>query len=380
MNKHNLNLLSFAAKGHVSTAFVEPYLQVSTTRDIPTQRFDAEHLSISSYIQAPGTFRLPLRIDLTVKMNAPGLYVLLGKGHVNFGTLWSDNRRMDDIVSPARKIVFFDNKVDMDMLTDLSILYDLHEMQVLVNGQERYYSKKERYMKSPLFREQNSSEGEGFTLKIACDKLNQLCIQSVAVTEYNDTCDILHTDAALPKPVIRNEAIAEGEKPTFESCISRLPTPIQNEILAMDAYLKSIKLFQFKRQLEKNGNKITYVASDFGFSYAIYLSNELFGHSLQWYMITNGKPETWHRKDNRMEDTLSYLQAIDPDFAGHMFSNLDDCVGCYPHCLAKTRYTYDGKTKMACHGKLKFTMHVSGFADVRRFIDAIAQVVQNSPN
>ena len=379
MIKHHLDLAGFLQKGHVQAEYKEPLLQVSTGRELPTQRFDAEHLSIQSYIQAPGTYRLPLRIDLTVKMDAPGMYVLLGKGHINFGTMWSDNRRIDDIVSPARKTILFDNRIEKNTFTDISLLYDMKEMQVLINGQERYYSQKERYMKSPLFKEINSPDGEGFELKIACDKLVQLCIQSVTVTEYEDSCRIVHTGAELPPPITRNEAVQAGEKPAFESCISRLPVPIQQEILAMDAFLKSLKMFKFKRQLEKNGNKITYVAPDFGFSYAIYLSNELFSHSLQWYLITNGKPETWHRKDNRMEDTLNDLGETDSTFARRMFMNLDDCVGCYSHCLAKTRYAYEGKAKLACHGKLKFNMNVSGFHDARRFIDAIASVVQGTP-
>jgi len=133
---------------------------------------------------------------------------------------------------------------------------------------------------------------------------------------------------------------------------------------------------KFKRQIEKNGNKITYVASDFGFSYAIYLSNDIFDHSLQWYIITNGKPESWHRKADMMEETLNRLIHISPDFAERMFFNLDDCVGCYKNCLAKTPYHLIDKHKTVCHGKLKFKMNASGFEDVRTFIDEINYLVQ----
>jgi hypothetical protein len=138
-----------------------------------------------------------------------------------------------------------------------------------------------------------------------------------------------------------------------------------------------LKALKFKRQIEKNGNKIAYVASDFGFSYAIYLSNDIFDHSLQWYLITSGKPETWHRKADRMEETLSRLADTSPDFAERMFSNLDDCTGCYANCLARTKYQYRGKSKAVCHGKLKFKMSPSGFEDVRTMVDAINQLVQH---
>lgn len=373
MIKHNIDLTGFLSKGQVACEYRDDMLYMTTNRAIPTQRFDAEHLSINSYIYLPGKYKLPLRIDITAKIDAPGLYILLGEGHVNFGTLWSDNRRMDDIAAPSRKNIFYHNHMPMDEFTDLSLSYDFKEMQILIGGEERYYSKKERYMKSPALREMNR---EGFELKIACDKLVNLCIKSVSITEYDDSCGIFHPGTELPGAVTKNAAVAPGEKPTFEKCISLLPVHIRNEIVKTDEYLRSLKTLKFKRLLEKNGNKITYVASDYGFSYAIYLSNDIFDHSLQWYIITNGKPETWHRKANRMEETLNRLAHTSPDFAERMFSNLDDCVGCYRNCLAKTPYQFHDRRRTACHGKLKFKMGASGFADVRAFVEEINRLVR----
>lgn len=296
----------------------------------------------------------------------------MGKGHINFGTLWSDNRRIDDIATPARKTIHYHNHIDMNESTCISLLYDLKEMQIMIDGEERYYSKKERYMKSPVFNEMNE---EGFELKIACDKLANLCIKSVSITEYNDTCGIFHAGVKLPVAITKNEVIAPGEKPVFEKCISLLPAYIQSEVVKTDEYLKSLK---FRRQVEKNGNKITYVASKYWLSYAIYLSNDVFDHSLQWYIITNGKPETWHRKADMMEETLNRLDNISPDFTERMFYNLDDCVGCYENCLAKTEYRLREKHKMVCHGKLKFRMSASGFEDVRAFIEEIKHLMQET--
>ncbi len=272
-----------------------------------------------------------------------------------------------------RKTMNFHNHIDMNEFTNISLLFDLKEMQIIINGEERYYSKRERYMKSPAFSELNE---EGLELKIACDKLVNLGIKSVTITEYGDTCGIFHSGTELPAAITKNEVIAPGEKPSFEKCMSLLPAHIQNEIVKTDVYLKSLKLLKFKRQLEKNGNKITYTSSDYGFSYTIYLSNDIFDHSLQWYIITNGKPETWHRKADMMEETLNRLADTSPDFAERMFFNLDDCVGCCRNCLAKTRYQLYDKYKMVCHGKLKFRMSVSGFEDVRVFIEEINHLVQ----
>ena len=372
MKKHNIDLASFLPRGQAACECRDNMLYMTTNRAIPTQRFDREHLSINSYICLPDKYRLPLRIDMEAKIDAPGFYLLLGKGHINFGTLWTDNRRMDDIAAPARKILFYHNHMDMDEFTDISILYDLKEMQIMIGGDERYYSKTERYMKSPAFREMNQ---DGSELKIACDKLVNLCIKSISVTEYDDTCGILHSGKELPAAITKNEAAQAGEKPTFERCISLLPAHIQSEIVKTDGYLKSLKPLKFKRQIEKNGNKITYVASDDGFSYAIYLSNDIFDHSLQWYLITNGRPETWHRKADRMEDTLNSLARTSPELAKRMFFNLDDCVGCYKDCLARTRYRFNDKRKASCHGKLKFKMSASGFEDVRAFVGEINRLV-----
>lgn len=192
----------------------------------------------------------------------------------------------------------------MNEFTEISVLYDLKEMQILIDGEERYYSNNERYMKSRAFSEMNQ---DGCELKIACDKLVNLCIKSVTVTEYDETCGISHSGMELLIAPAKNMAIAPGEKPTFEKCISLLPEYFQSEIVKNDEYLRALKPLKFKRQIEKNGNKITYVASDYGVSYAIYLSNDLFDHSLQWYLFTQGKPETWHRKADMMEETLSRL-------------------------------------------------------------------------
>jgi hypothetical protein len=374
MKTHEIDLSKFLCKGHVSCECRDGVLHMTTLRSIPTQRFDAEHLSIGSYIYLPEKYRLPLRIDITAKIDAPGLYVMLGKGHVNFGTMWQDNRRIDDIYMPTRKITNFHNHVELNTYTSISLLYGLKEMQILVNGEERFYSSRERYSKPAALQEMKE---EGLALKIACDKLVNLCISSLCITEYDESLEVLRTSEELPAALTKNEAVPYGEKPVLETCISRLPKQIQNEIMNLDGYLTGQKAIKFKRQIEKNGNKITYVASDHGFSYAIYLSNDYFDHSLQWYLITSGKPETWHRKADQMEETLSKLEQDDPHFAKHMYGNLEDCVGCYQTCLARTRYRFHEQEKTTCHGKLKFKADTSGFEDVRCFFAAISQVVKS---
>lgn len=366
MKKHDISLDSFLTKGHVVTEIEDGILHVTTTQRL-SARFDKENLPLNHYVYLPDTYKLPLHIDLTVKIDSPGLYLLLGNGHLNFGTPWSDNRRIGDIIEPDTKPRFFHNHIPMDKYVDISVIYDFKAMQIIVDVEERFYSKKERYMKSKLLNESNDT---GFAFKLACTKRTNLIIKALSITEYDEAAEIVRTDAELPRPLTGNQAVGADQKPEFESCISLLPKEIHDEIVKTDGFLRSLKPMKFKRQIEKHGNKITYLASEYGFSYALYLSNDIMHHSLSWYIITNQKPEFWHRKADRMEEALKKLAETSPEHAERMFNNLAECIGCC-RCAVKTPYEFNGKKKLTCHGAMEFKMCVSDFEDVRAFIGAV---------
>lgn len=371
MVKHDIDLGSFLSKDHTIREFKDQLLHITTMSRFAA-RFDKENMPVKSYVYLPETYKLPLRIDLTVKIDAPGLYLFLGNGHVNFGTDWSDNRRIGDIIEPDCKTRFFDNHISMNEFTDISVIYDYKEMQILVNGEEKYFSKKEKYMKSELLKELNET---GFTLKIACEKRTNLVLKSLSITEYDDSkSDIKHTNTELPRPVLSNEAAGTDQKPVFENCIAMLPEEIHAEILKTDEFLRSLKPMKFKRQIEKHGNKITYLASDYGFSYALHPSNDVMTHSMSWYILTGSKPELWHRKADRMEETLKRLAENSPELAERMFLNLAECIGCNSQCAVRTLYQFKEKKKAVCHGIMKLKMCVSDFEDVRAFISAVNEL------
>ena len=76
-----------------------------------------------------------------------------------------------------------------------------------------------------------------------------------------------------------------------------------------------------------------------------------------------------------MEEVLNRLAKDDPAFADRMFDNLTECVGGFgPGCLAKTPYSFNGKKKITCHGKLRFDMSVQGFRDVKKFITTVNEL------
>jgi hypothetical protein len=366
MKKHNINLNTFLTKGSVVTEIKDDMLHMTTTRRL--------HENINIYLPEP--YKVPLRIDLTIKIDSPGLYLFFGNGHISFGTPWSDSRRIDDIIEPNSKTRFFHNHVPMNEFVNISVIYDFKAMQILINDEERFYSEKEKYMKSKLFKEFND---RGFTLKMACDKRADLIIKSLSITEYDETAEIMRTDIDLPAPLKCNQAIQPGQKPQFEACISLLAKEIQNEIIKTDHYLRSLKPMKFKRQVDKYGNKITYIASEYGFSYALYPSNDVMHHSLSWYIITGCKPELWYRKADMMEETLNKLAEASPEFAERMFLNLKECNACC-QCAVKTLYEFNGKKKVTCHGRMEFKMCVSDFGDVRGFINTVNELISHKIN
>lgn len=370
MKTYDIDLGSFLPKSNVITGMKENMLYITTTKRLSI-KLDKDYGDVGSYVYLPNMYRLPVRIDLTAKIDTPSLYLFWGNGHINFGTPWSDNRRIDDIADPDKKVRFFHNHIQMGEFVDISVIYDLKVMQILVNGEERYYSEKERYMKSKLFKENNDS---GFAFKIACSKRTNLCIKALRITEYDQSAGIVHTAGELPAPAITNEAVEKGQKPDFENSTALLPDEIRDEIIKTDIFLRSLKPMKFKRQIEKYGNKITYLASDHGFSYAIYPSNDIMHHSLSWYIITSGKPETWHRKADLMEVTLKRLSETSPEIARRMFFNLKECVACCP-CIVKTLYEFEDKKKLACHGLMEFKMNTIDFDDVRTFIGTVNTLI-----
>ncbi|HBL84357.1 MAG: hypothetical protein A2Y17_04980 [Clostridiales bacterium GWF2_38_85] len=365
MTEHNIDLNLLKFRGHTLSEMRDGALSMTVTRANPLNHCKPG-IRCVHYTEVPGRYRLPLRIDITAKIDVPSFYIMLGEGHANFG-IHFDNRRLDDICEPQNKINHFNSRIPMNEFADITLIYDLKEMQIIIDGEERYYSKREKYMKSPVFKGMNE---EGFPLRISCVKRTNLEIRSIRITEYDDTAGINHIHD--PKD---DKFVPPTEKPTFESCLSGLPDDLRTAIIDIDGWLRTLRPMKFKRQISKYGDKITYTASEQGFSYAIHISGNVLYHTLQWYILTQGKPETWGRKADRMEDTLNYLAQTEPAFARRMWGNLYECVGGYgPGCMAKTPYTFASEKITACHGKMYFNMNLSEFEDVKHFIGAVNEI------
>lgn len=366
MNEHMINLTQLQPHGQTYTEIRDGVLYLSSAKENP---FNVCKGIRKYYVEAPDRYRLPLRIEISVKVDSPALFMMLGGGSVDFG-----NRRghIDDICGPhSGKNVFFNSRIPINEFVDITIIYDLKEMQIIVNGEERYYSSSEKYMRTKAFAAMNK---EGFPLKISCDNRVDVQIRQVCVTEYDDTAGIVHLADIAEEKHIPTTMPPTG-KPTFESCIAELSAPLHAAFEDIDVWLRSLHPVKFKRQIDKNGEKITYVASEQGLSYQVYISGGVMTHTIWWYILTQGKPETWGRKADNMENTLSYIAKSDSDFAHKLFNSFYKCVGGYGSgCGGKTIYTFDSRKVVACHGKMHFNMNLSEFEDVKRFITAVNEI------
>lgn len=328
-----------------------------TVETAPPQNYRCHNATVHSYLETVCIYRFPLRIDMTVSLDAPSFCMLFGDaGRINFCSTWDDNRRIADISEPPveGKPRFFANQMPLNTPTDICVICNLKSMQILINGEQRYYSTKEKYMKSPAFPELNAA---GFPLRLSCIKRTGVTVHSCTITESETDFETVKQEY-MPEPVLRNMPLLPGEKPGFDAMIARLPEEIRRKVIEMDGFLRSYKPIKFRRTLEKNGNKIYYNASTTGASYTIYLSRDILTHSLR---IPNG-----------FEAMLDRLSEEDAAFADRIFSYLRDCSGCYgPGCGARTPYTFHGKTRQTCHGKIEFKMEASEFDDVVRLIQMI---------
>jgi len=366
MKEHHIDLGALTLHGQVKTKFTDRTLDVWTTHSITPISFNLYGDSYKKhYASLPGTCRLPFRIDMTARLDFPLLIMLIGSGHITFASPWQDNRKIEDIVKasgkPNQDHNSYNNSLPFGEYADISVTYNFDEMQILINGEERFYSRKQAYMRVKTLKEQNMD----FSIRLAVSKLSTLNIKTITVTEFDDKAPVVRGGFEVIKP---QPVDGERPKPTFESVISALSQETKNEITKMDNFLTSLRPVKFKRALDKNGGKISYVASDFGISYMVNVSGAESSQNFGWYIVTGGKPETWHRKADCMEETLAEIARSDPPLAERIFYALNDCVDCYgQRCLAKTPYAFNGQKKVACHGRVMLRICSSDFNDVREF-------------
>jgi hypothetical protein len=337
-------------------------------------RFHQFEQPIDSYVKLPGRYKLPLQITMTVKVSIPGLYLVLGNGHTSFGTL-KDNRSLGDLLSPdCSKPKSFKNSIKLGQNTNITIIYGLQFMQIVIDGETRYLSKKENYMRHDEFAEINKA---GFEIKLASDKQAKILINEMSILEYDHDPDIIPYENTIVPAILAN---SKDVKVDFEECISCLSKEIQDELHKTDQYLLSEKALNVKRKIEGDhlGCKITYVSS-LGFSYSLSISEDLMDHFFWWYMVSNYKYENKYmgRKNDLTDETLKYVHNESPEIALRLVSYFDHCCGCSTDCHTKTIYEHDGRKYPVCHGKMIMNMDTQTFSDMRFMFDGLQKVLSS---
>ena len=370
MKTHNIDLQTLTPQGSIKSEIKQGELHMTVTKAIHSAGSNIYRDKIRHAMMLPGSYRLPFRISATVKLEGPELLFLIGMGHITFGAPAADNRRIDDIANPDRKPRMFDDSLPHGQYVALDILYDFKEMQILIDGEERFYSKHQRYMRLKNFAERNE---EGFCIGLTATKNIGVTVKSLVITEYKESAPILE-EAHIDTDFVPAAPQIMPDRPRFDSCIAELPQAFQETIRTTDTHLKSLKNMKWKRVIDKSNLKISYISSVYGVSYALYLSGKTMYHSLQWYIVTNGKPETWHRVANMMEPALERIAETDPGLAGRIFFALNECIGCRLDCAVRTPYRFHGEKKLTCHGQAFFKMALSDFEDIRNFFIYVSKM------
>lgn len=371
MKKTQVDLQSLESFGKIILDSRPDGLFVSATnQNIHFHEFEQP---LNSYGKMPGRFKLPLKIDLTINVTIPGLYLIINKGHLSFGTR-KDNRSIGDLLGPdCTKPHSFSNEISLNKDVHISVIYGLKFMQIVVDGEARYFSKKEKYMRSEEFFKINET---GLELMIASDKLAKIIIKEISLIEYDTDPDIIPYENTI---VPANLANSKGVKVDFEECISCLSNEIQNELQKTNAFLLSEKSLKIKRKIEgdHHGCKISYV-SPLGFSYALLISEDLISHFFWWYMVSNYKFEDKYmgRKNDLTIETIQYVQNESPEVAARLINYYDQCYGCTKGCKARTTYEFPNKKLNTCHGKTLMNMDLLTFSDLRLMISAIQKVIK----
>ena len=378
MQTHDIDLKTLKPFGRAKIESDKSAVKIWTTHSITPQSFILNGDTFKRhYVSLPDKYCLPFRIDMTVSLDYPSLIILVGNGHITFASPLQDNRKIEDIIIPSGKpnqdFNSFDNSLPFNEETRISVTYNFDEMQIIINDEERFYSRNQAYMKKRNKSDVKRANEEGIPIKLAVSKRSNLLIKAITVTQSDENLPVKRGEFKEYIP----PADKERPKFTFESIVASLPGDIADKVLKMDSFLKFLHPLKFKRMVDKSGTKISYVASDFGLSYAIYVSGAQSFHDFGWYIVYSGKPDTWHVKADYMEETLNTIAKTDPTLSERIFYALNDCIGCYGHvCLAKRLYAYDGNKRLACHGRVVLHISENDCNDIQVFFRHLCDIME----
>ena len=179
MVNHEINLADFQTKGAIKSTLTQNGLCLSLNNPLRTD-FHRFVDVINAYAFLPQKFHLPAKINFTVNTNGDKFHLLFGNGRFSFNHDYDGNRSHNDIVAPS-----LETKTRINSLlaknkdVAIEVIYDYKFMQINIDGEERYFSTSERYMKSKLTKEKNA---EGFGIRFVIEQSEKVLLKDCIVT------------------------------------------------------------------------------------------------------------------------------------------------------------------------------------------------------
>lgn len=379
---HNIPLESLIPHGKVSVNITNGEFNLVTNSAFKTW-FDKDNTPIKSYVYLPNKYKLPFRVDMTVKIDSPALYLLAGKGLIGFAT-GMDNRKIRDILgkNPKPNTHAFDNDLQMNQYVDISVTYGMKAMWVYINSDLRCISRKDDYIKTIKKGLLPKEYENGFNLALACTKRTQTVLKELTITEFE--LDKITVPEESVKIHCDSACLSVSEKPTLDKCIQGLEYDLQKEIIHTNEYLLNDvkKNMSFKRKIEGGYpySKITYVSQK-GLSYKIHIRGVTLWHQLVWIRYnTKQEQEKYggYKKADCTNEALNKLAEESPELASKIFFRIRECFGCEQNCGYRAIYEYNEMKKMSCDdifGGIYFKMLPSDFEDLRKYISVLKDVL-----
>lgn len=319
------------------------------------------------HVYVPGKFKLPFRIDMTVKVTAiqtppieMNLYIGNGKVHFEGGHI-----SCNDVLTVSNGSTVGDfgltsfiqcNALPMQNYADISVTFGSELMWITVDNACCYASNKMPYM--ALLRDSAVPDGftDGAPFSICAGSNTKLTIKSLTVTEYeNDEPDI--PDALLPLP----------ELSPFDLYVKGLPNELHEEMFKTDQFLMNDmkNILKFKRTIDKHGH-LTY-QSPCGLQYGMTYFGTFEAHGTNWVQSA--------KKPDYTGDVLNKLSESSPELAMKLFSAIAICNPHTRECKRRTTIAFKGESKQVCRSAISFEWNPSGFADLRKLVAAASKVI-----
>lgn len=367
MKTHNIPLDQFKPTGQVTSKMENGELTLTA-------------INGKNRVAVPGAYKLPLRVDMTVKANSSDITLLAGKGGISFSghinTSGGGIRRVDILTGKKETVKFdYENEIPLDEYINLSVVYGSKFTWVRVNDKICYVNGKAPYLSMP----EQFDAGLDLAVRPGKNKV-ELIIRSFTVTEYEND-----------EPNAPAEVANAPELSAFEWYVKSLPPHLRDDVIKMDKFLTTERALKFKKSVDPSGNLV--YASSCGFQYKLRkFTLEPDGHELDRVMeysdmekhesgqMATSWAKNWAKDSQHSADytsrVLAKLAESSPEFADKMYSQLQYCNNV--KCKRNSKVEYKGNAKQTCSSSIKFTWNTAEFDDIQKMVTAVGEFIKST--